>query len=198
MRKFIGKMLVTLFLLSIVYVSYVAISIWSYHYPEEPRHADAAIVLGAAAWGENPSPVFTERIRHGIWLYQNGYVDTLIFTGGKSEGAELSESEAARRYALRQGVPTSAILIEEESRTTQGNMYYAAKIVQAHGFQTVLIVSDPLHMKRALLMAKDDGLIAYPSPTPTTKYRTLETQLPFLAREVMIYIGYRIVHLRVF
>lgn len=31
---------------------------------------DAAIVLGAAAWGDEPSPVFRERINHAIWLYE--------------------------------------------------------------------------------------------------------------------------------
>ena len=31
-------------------------------------HADAAVVLGAAAWDKRPSPVFQERSSHGIAL----------------------------------------------------------------------------------------------------------------------------------
>jgi hypothetical protein len=48
----------------------------------------------------------------------------------------------------------------------------------------VLVVSDPLHMRRAMRMAIDLGLDAHPSPTPTSRYRSLTTQLPMLLREV--------------
>jgi len=58
---------------------------------------------------------------------------------------------------------------------------------------TAIIVSDPLHMKRAILMAKDYGIEACSSPTPTTMYKSAKTQIPFLAREVFFYIGYPIV-----
>lgn len=50
-------------------------------------------------------------------------------------------------------------------------------------------------MKRAMLMAKDCGIEAYSSPTPTTRYRTLRSKLPFLAREEFFYIGYRLVRI---
>lgn len=40
--------------------------------------ADAAIVLGAAVWGEEPSPVFRERINHAINLYKNDYKNLAI------------------------------------------------------------------------------------------------------------------------
>jgi uncharacterized SAM-binding protein YcdF (DUF218 family) len=36
------------------------------------------------------------------------------------------------------------------------------------GFNTALIVSDPLHMKRAMLYVNNLGITAYSSPTPTT------------------------------
>lgn len=57
---------------------------------------------------------------------------------------------------------------------------------------TVIIVSDPLHMKRAMLMAKNYGLNAYSSPTPSTKYTTMKSKTLFLAREVFFYIAYKI------
>lgn len=62
-----------------------------------------------------------------------------------------------------------------------------------NSFTTAIIVSDPLHMKRAMLMAKDYGIDAYSSPTPTSMYRSIKTKLPFLAREEFFYIGYSIV-----
>lgn len=150
----------------------------------ELREADAAIVLGAGVTGEEPSPVFRERIRHGIWLYENGYVDCLIMTGGYGDGAVCSEAWAAAEYAVQNGVPKEDILMEEQSRITQENMYYASLLMEEHGLKDALIVSDPLHMKRAMRMASDYGIWAYTCPTPTTRFVSLKTKLPFLAREV--------------
>ena len=45
-----------------------------------PKKADAVVVLGAAAWGNNPSPVLRERINYGIKLYQQHTVQKMIFT----------------------------------------------------------------------------------------------------------------------
>lgn len=173
----------------------VAASIWDYADVDEKQHADVIIVLGAATAGDAPSPVFRERINHGIWLYENGYADFLIFTGGKGDGEKISEAEAAKNYGVLNGVPESAIYIETLSTITEENMENAKAIMEAQGFETAIIVSDPLHMKRAMVMAEDYGITAFASPTPTTMYRSLETKLPFLLRESVLYIGYEVVGL---
>ena len=182
-------------LIVILYIGFTAIRIWRYGNVDERTQADAVIVLGAAAWHNNPSPVFLERIRHGIWLYENGYVDYIIFTGGYGTGAAYSEAYVARDYALEVGISPDSILIEEYSRTTEDHFSYAMELIEEYQIETVILVSDPLHMLRAVRMASDAGLIAYSSPTPTSRYETLQTQLPFLRQEVVYYIGYQIVRL---
>lgn len=177
-------------ILLFVIATCAAIDICVYAEKDETKKADAAIVLGAAIWGDKPSPVFEERIKHGIWLYKNGYVDKLIFTGGKSKGKEYSEAEVAKNYALEASVASEDIYIEERSTITQENMQNAAEIMEEKNLFTVLIVSDPLHMRRAMLMAKDYKLTAYSSPTPTSRYKSLGSKAGFLAREVFFYIGY--------
>ncbi|MBP3387965.1 MAG: YdcF family protein, partial [Clostridia bacterium] len=66
-------------------------------------------------------------------------------------------------------------------------------IMDNNSFNTAILVSDPLHMKRAMRMAGDYGIDALTSPTPTSMYRTPKTKLPFLLREEFFYIGYLIV-----
>jgi uncharacterized SAM-binding protein YcdF (DUF218 family) len=178
----------------VIYTLYVSVSIYSYSNINDIRKADAAIVLGAAAWGDKPSPVFEERINYGIWLYMNGYVDKIIFTGGKGENT-ISESAVAKHYTMEHSVPEDDILIEEESTITQENIMYASKIAKENNISSVLLVSDPLHMKRAMLMCKDYDLTAYSSPTPTTMYKTAKNKIIFLSREVFFYIGYQIYRL---
>ncbi|WP_432662960.1 YdcF family protein [Wukongibacter baidiensis] len=172
------------------FIVYTASSIYLYGEKSSLIKADAAVVLGAAIWGDEPSPVFRERINHGIWLYKKGYVKKIIFTGGKSDGEEMAESMVAKKYAKKKLVPSNDILIETSSNITQQNLYYAKQVGDSNNIGTFIIVSDPLHMKRAMLMAEDYGLQAYPSPTPTTLYRSWKSKSVFLAREVYYYIGY--------
>lgn len=172
-----------------------AVQIVQYGKLDSKTKCDVAIVLGAATSGEEVSPVYRERINHGIWFYEYGYVDYLILTGGVGKENEKSDALVAKQYAVKNGVPEQAILIEEQSTITEENLEYAKAVMDAHSVNTAIIISDPLHMKRAMLMANDYGITAYPSPTPTTMYRSLKTQIPFLAREVFFYIGYSVVRL---
>lgn len=188
--KKIAKGLLLSFSILLLLVGLVAARVYSYRNANSNASADAAVVLGAAVWGAEVSPVFRERINHGIDLYRKGRVRKLIFTGGRGNSDEPTESAAARRYALRSGVPAADILIEEESHNTYENIIYAKRLADARGVRTVLIVSDPLHMKRAVSMAGDVGLAAEPSPTPSTRYRGLRSQAGLLAYETYYYIGY--------
>lgn len=154
--------------------------------------ADAAIVLGAAVRTTGPSPVFVERINHAVELYRSGAVKYLIMTGGRGLGERVAEADAGREQAMAAGVPADAILTETQSRDTRGNLAFAKPIVTAHGFDKVLIVSDPLHMNRAMLMAAEAGIVAAPSPTPTTRFRTLKSQLPMWLKETYYNLHYRV------
>ena len=154
---------------------------------DQAAPADAIIVLGAAAYDARPSPVLEERIRHGIDLYRRGLAKHLIVTGGFGKGARFSESQVAQRYALRHGVPKQAILIETESRTTRQNLQQAAVLMRAHHFERAIIVSDPLHMARALRLARESGIDALGSSTPTSRFRSFATRKRFLLQEVYFF-----------
>ncbi|HJU91650.1 MAG TPA: YdcF family protein [Pyrinomonadaceae bacterium] len=182
----------SLLILSIVAlaVGLLASRIYSFRNVSSEASADAAVVLGAAVWTAQVSPVFRERINHSIDLYRSGKVRKIIFTGGQGNPGEPTESSAARQYALERGIPATDILIEEKSHTTYENILYAKQLADNHGIKKVLIVSDPLHMKRAVAMANDVGLEAEPSPTPSTRYQGLRSQITLLAHETYYYVGY--------
>ncbi|MEO8882235.1 MAG: YdcF family protein [Devosia sp.] len=168
------------------------LSVLRYAAMSDDGPADAAIVLGAAVRTTGPSPVFVERINHAIELYRAGAVKYIIMTGGKGLGERMTEADAGRDQAIAAGVPAEAILTETQSRDTQENLENVRPIVAAHGIDRVLIVSDPLHMMRAMQIAGDAGLDAAPSPTPTTRYRTLVSQIPMLIKETYFNMHYRI------
>ncbi len=171
-------------------IASTASSIYLYGSSTNNIKADAAIVLGAAVWGEEPSPVFRERINHAINLYKNGSVKTIIFTGGVGESNEPAEAIVGKNYAIAQQVKAADILTETQSRTTHQNLKNALEVANAHQLTKLLIVSDPLHMKRAVLMARGLGMDAHSSPTPTTRYRSFQSQIEFLSRETYFYFVY--------
>lgn len=171
-------------------IASTASSIYAYGNNSNNIKADAAIVLGAAVWGQEPSPVFRERINHAINLYKNGDIRTIIFTGGVGESNEPAEAIVGKRYAMAQQVKERDILTETQSRTTQQNLKNALAVASTNKLTKFLIVSDPLHLKRAVLMARDLGMDAYPSPTPTTRYRSVRSQMEFLMRETYFYFVY--------
>lgn len=168
-------------------VAALGLDIYRYGLGRGAAPADAAVVLGAAVWGDAPSPVFQERINHAINLYHAGRVQALIFTGGVGSGDQQAESVVASRYAVAHGVNPEDTWCELTSRITWENLQGAKQIVDDQGFTRVLIVSDPLHMRRSVLMARDLGLVAEASPTPTTRYRSLKSQATFLWRETYFY-----------
>lgn len=189
-KKFGIRLVFAIIVIFLIFICYSAISIWSFSNKNQLVKTDAAVVLGAAAWGDEPSPVLRERINHSIWLYENGYVEKIIFTGGKGKDAESAESEVARDYAIKNNVNAEDILVETKSKITEENLKYAYEIANENNLNTFTIVSDPLHMKRAILMAKDTGMEAYSSPTQSSVYKTLKSKVPFLFRELFFYIGY--------
>lgn len=184
MRIRIKKITGWLAITAVLWVAAVAAMIWRYGLQDHAAKSDCIIVLGAAVQGDGPSPVFAERIRHGVHLYQAGYAPVLIFTGGFGSGQTHSEGAVGQAAAIRQGVPAQAVLIEQQSRTTQQNLSEAAALMRQHGLKSAIVVSDPLHLKRAIAMAGGQGIAACSSPTPTTRYRSLKARLGFLFREV--------------
>jgi uncharacterized SAM-binding protein YcdF (DUF218 family) len=191
MRRF-GKIVLAIIAVTVVVITVTAARIYTYSSVAVDKQADAAVVLGAAVWSQNVSPVFRERINHAVDLYRKGKVRKLIFTGGQGNSNEPTEAAAASSYAQANGIPIQDILVEQKSHTTFENIVNAKQLADANSLKTVLIVSDPMHMKRAMTMARDVGLIAYPSPTPTTRYVGWRTQMSELARETFYYLGYLI------
>jgi len=175
------------FVAVIGFAAYNTFAVWRYsrEYYETP--ASVAIVLGAGSANGKLSAVFVERINHAVGLFEKGIVDRVIFTGGFGEGQKISDSQAARDFAVLKGLPVDVALIEEKSTITFENLAEAKAIMDAEGMDSALIVSDPLHMRRAMMYCDRLGIDAKPSPTPTTMYRSWRTKLKLLMYESFFY-----------
>src|SRR3954453_4809182 len=144
-------------------VGWMSFRIWTTGNRDDPRRADAIVVLGAAQYNGRPSAILKARLDHAIELYTAGVAPWFVVTGGKAEGDRTTEAASARAYALSKGVPASAILVEDKGRTTLESLRAVAEVLRTHGLGTALFVSDRTHMLRVLKIARDEGISAYGS-----------------------------------
>jgi hypothetical protein len=86
-----------------------------------------------------------------IRQYRAGVAPRLLMTGGAVQN-QFVEAQVMMQFARSQGVPDSALFAEGESRNTIQNAYYSYKIMQAHGWNSALVVSSPSHLRRASLI----------------------------------------------
>lgn len=159
-------------------------TIYFYGRVDRARPAGAIVVLGAAQYDGKPSPVLRARLDHAIDLYRRGIADTLIMTGGTGTGDTVSEAVVSRRYAARAGIPAKAVLVEERGLTSLQSMNEVAKLMERHGLESAVLVSDPFHMLRLRLLALRVGIRARTSPTRTSPIsRNPAEERKFILRE---------------
>ena len=157
---------VLLLALAIWLASLVGVIVWQGR--DTARPAAAIVVLGAAQYAGHPSPVLRARLDHAVDLFQRGLAPRLIVTGGKGNGDTTSEAAVSRRYVERHGVPASAVLVEPRGRTTGESMTGVAVLMRGQPSRDVILVSDPFHMLRLVILARRLGLHPYVSPTRTS------------------------------
>lgn len=111
---------------------------------EEPKPADVIIVLGGGT---------SERVAEGVRLYQSGYADKILLTGGfRYSPTSETEAEIMKRQILHSGVPEDDILLEEKSLTTEQNAKYSLEIMRAKEFKSAIVVTTPYHTRRSSML----------------------------------------------
>lgn len=129
------------------------------------RQADAIVVLGAAQYAGHPSPVLKARVDHAIDLWRKQVAPVLVLTGGVGKRDTTSEAAVSATYAMKHGVPESAIILETAGRTTSESIRTVAQLLGDRDQTYVVLVSDPFHMFRLWILARRHGLDAVTSPT---------------------------------
>lgn len=111
---------------------------------DEPAPADAIVVLGGEGAGFS-------RTQHALALYRAGYAPRVVFSGGRMVdfGVECSSAQISLEAAQDLGLPAGAFLISSEAQSTYDEAVNLAGMAAAEGWESLLVVSDPFHMRRA-------------------------------------------------
>ena len=182
-------------LLSLGFVAGCGIVVWrAAHHDDasEIDRADAIVVLGAAQYDGDPSPVFAGRLDHAALLYEQGRAGRIVVLGAGQPGDRFTEAEAGRTYLMDKGVPEDAIIPVPEGHTTLESLEAAAPVMQDAGLGSAFLVSDPWHNARVERMARDLGIDGHASATWHSAATSHETRLEGYVRETFAYLYYRL------
>jgi uncharacterized SAM-binding protein YcdF (DUF218 family) len=182
-------------LLLVGFVAGCGIVVWqAAHHDDasEIDRADAIVVLGAAQYDGEPSPVFAGRLDHAALLYDQGRAERVLVLGGGQPGDRFTEAEAGRRYLMENGLPGDAIIPVPEGHTTFESLRAIVPVMREAGMDTAFLVSDPWHNARVERMARDLGIEGHASATWQSAATSQDKRFEGYVRETFAYLYYRV------
>jgi uncharacterized SAM-binding protein YcdF (DUF218 family) len=187
--------IVVLFVVALAVLTLTGAAVWrAAHHDDasEIQTTDVIVVLGAAQYNGEPSPVFAGRLDHAALLYQQGRAPQVVVVGGNRPGDDSTEAEAGREYLIAKDIPADAVVAEPVGHTTYESLRALASWMRERGLDSAFLVSDPWHNLRVERMASDLGFEGHASATWTSAAKTEGTRLGGYVRETFAYLYYRV------
>jgi uncharacterized SAM-binding protein YcdF (DUF218 family) len=149
----------------LLYVIVTFVQVWFASRRDEVHAADAIVVLGAAQYDCEPSPVLRQRLDHAHELYLDGVAGAIVVTGGKQQGDRCTEAETSANHLRAEGVPDEDLLLEVQGRNSWESLAATGRILRERDLTRVVLVTDGYHALRVQAIADQIGLDASVSPS---------------------------------
>lgn len=137
---------------------------------------DAIIILGAAQYNGEPSPVLERRLDTALDLWTAGAAPIVVTTGANQPGDQFTEGFAGFRYLRNAGIAEEELVIVVDGGDTYESLLAAANQLDEDS-RDVLVVTDAYHARRSADIASEVGL------RPTVVAAGDDAQLGRLVRE---------------
>jgi uncharacterized SAM-binding protein YcdF (DUF218 family) len=129
------------------------------------RRADAIVVLGAGIYDQTTLRAPTAyRLLYGLQLLRQGLAPVLVLSGGSHRGVPGTDAEAMAVVAANAGVDRTALLLESAGSSTAEQARRVTALAARHGIRSVLLVTSPIKMRRAVLTFRRAGLDVVAAP----------------------------------
>lgn len=145
--------------------------LYPYHAPADLPKADAIVVLGGNTANDRPNwflpyerETAVRRFQTAAQLYLAGRAPRIVLSGGALSG-EVSEAQGMAHALRLSGIPESALILENFSRTTYENATLTEDELKDRHIGTVLLVTSALHMPRAMAAFRKQGVTAIAAPS---------------------------------
>lgn len=127
--------------------------------------ADAIVVLGAAQYDGEPSPVLARRLDRAYELWDEGVAPLVVTTGSNQPGDRVTEGFAGFEYLRFEGIPEEDLLVVTDGASSWEQLAATARVLRDLDLSSVVLVSDPYHALRLRQIADQVGLDATVSST---------------------------------
>ena len=174
---------------ALLFFFYHSYGVYSSSKVKSVEKTDAIIVLGAAQFNGEPSPVFKSRLDHALELFNDNVSKTIITVGGKQKGDKFTEAEAGKNY-LAQFIPKENIYSIKDGKDTLESFQLIRE--KYPDLNKVTLVSDPAHLWRSKLMAEDLNFEVFLSSTTQGPGSKLTTD--YFIREFVASMRYNFMH----
>ena len=194
-RHPVVSLLIALALTAVGLGAVTAVAVWRAAHHDDASQlgtADLIVVLGAAQYDGEPSPVFAGRLDHAALLFDQGRASQVVVLGGNRPGDQSTEAEAGRDYLVAKGLPSGSVVAEPVGRTTFESLRALSGWMRERGLRSAFLVSDPWHNLRLERMASDLGFDGHASATWTSAATSEGTRLGGYVRETFAYLYYRV------
>ncbi|MEC0126676.1 YdcF family protein [Paenibacillus pabuli] len=157
----------------IVAVSFVIIEalVFTQLGANDPEEADYVIILGSGIKGTELSLTLKQRLDASLDYIRSHPQTPVIVSGGQGPGESIPEALAMKNYLVDQGISPAQVIMEDRSTSTQENLAFSKKIIDASGLEhpEIMIVTSDYHMFRSKYLAAKNGYaaeygISAPSP----------------------------------
>lgn len=122
-------------------------------------------ILGARVEDPEQIPlILTRRVKYAIKVF-NKLTSTeqknvrFIVSGSKSVSDAISEALAMERLLIKDGIPKSQIILEEQATTTEENLFFIKRVMESNQWLgDLLVITSDFHLVRTQLLAWNQGV----------------------------------------
>lgn len=172
--------IVSLLSVGVIVFAVLLIMILGEYSKKETRQVDYLIVLGAQMRNDGPSVVLKFRLDRAVEYLTEYSEAKCIVSGGQGKNEPCSEAEGMKKYLVERGIESEQIIMEDRSTNTRENFRFSAELIPEGA--TVGVLTNNFHMKRALYLAKRQGI---EDPAPVVADSTLLFAPNNVLREVL-------------
>ena len=123
---------------------------------DDVPHRPVAVVLGAAAWPDGPSPLLARRLDLAVRLYEGDRVDRIIVSGD-NRAVSRPETDTMTAYLVEHGAPAERIEADRHGYRTWDT---CVRVHDLFGVRAATMVTQSFHLPRTLALARAVGIDA--------------------------------------
>ncbi len=188
--RWLRRILTLIIIVALIAPGYAVTKVWRGAHNPIVRNADVIVVLGTVQLNGTPGNVLKARLIEAKRIYDLGLAPNIITVGAGAPGDRTTEAASGKAWLHAHGVSSAKITAIEIGRDTLTSTKAYVAVMKKRMVSDVIIVTDPYHCERAMVMANDQGVVSSCSPVQTGPNALSHFSYKYLLREAGAYLIY--------